>query len=291
MKRSDCYSAAATTGEPKVPDEFQAETLLAWSDRLMGFATCPAVVGMILKLDAMTRVVMPGGHRTLLLRVLEDPLERLLRAMPRLTPGLARTLIEHGWELSMEQRLACASYRNLKQAQEELDGLGVGADQAEAHLWLLEQQFLLLERQVHCSIGAGLAPPPGTWLEAHAGYRQGLRWFEGEGNAELLPYFADGFDPSLAYRRLVLTGIAAESLGARAGADVFVARLPGLAAQARIVGTDQGDKVADGWLLELDSDTPGRRADAAAPGREAWFLIPGPSFNGLLGSARPLDPS
>ena len=134
MKRSDCYSAAATTGEPKVPDEFQAETLLAWSDRLMGFATCPAVVGMILKLDAMTRVVMPGGHRTLLLRVLEDPLERLLRAMPRLTPGLARTLIEHGWELSMEQRLACASYRNLKQAQEELDGLGVGADQAEAHL-------------------------------------------------------------------------------------------------------------------------------------------------------------
>lgn len=286
MKRSDCYSAAMPTGGPKVADEFQVQTLLAWSDRLMGFATCTAMVGMILKLDAMTRTPMPDGHRALLLHVLEDPLTRLLQAMPRLTARLAHRLSTKGWDLSMEQRLACVFYRNLKQAQEELDRQGIGADQAEDCLWLLEQQFLLLERQVRCAIGASLAPPPGTWLEAHAGYRRSLRWTEGEGGAEFLRHYADEFDPSLAYRRLILTGIAAKTLGERTVADVFVARLPSLAAEARIVRAD--GQAGERWLLEFDADVPGKRVDGAATGRDAWFLMTGPAFEALLGTGRSL---
>ena len=143
MNRSDCYAVADPIPGSGVPEEFQAVTLLAWSDRLMGFSAYPALVGLLLKLDGMCRVQMPSGHRVLLLRVLEDPLDRVLQRVPRLTKTTVTRLAQQGWDLSMEQRLVCAACRNIMLAHAEMDLTEVGPNQCEARLWLVEQLLSL----------------------------------------------------------------------------------------------------------------------------------------------------
>jgi hypothetical protein len=281
MNRSDCYAVVPPLPGSDIPEEFQAADLLAWSDRLMGFATCPAAVGLLLKLDAMARMHMPGGHRVLLLRVLEAPLDRVLQRLPRPT----ETTIE-GRDLSMEQRLVCMACRNITLAHMELDSVGLAREQCEVRLWLVEQQFRLAERQLLFGARAGMDPPPGTWLEVHARYQQVVQGLASKGKHEAPDDCGTGFEPLLAYCYLLLLGIAIEALGAGALAEGVLVRLRALAAQSVLGGPDRGDdqlgeQGSGFWVLDPSLDIPARRAGSAV-GEGMRVLAVAPGFLELI---------
>jgi len=291
VRRPNCYVLPEVDPAQAIPDEFSAATLLGWSDRLTAMASCQAVVGLILKFDAMSRVPMPSRHRALLLHLVEDPLRRVFAAMPTLGPGAGRVLERRGWDLTMEQRLACAVYRNLKQTLEELDAVpaGTGPDPVETRLWVLEHQFGLLERQVVVALRTHLPVPSGTWLELHGRYRYFLQWCHHGSGGEAGAGLPGDFDPLAGYKRLLLLGIAAGLRVAEAGRDGFMARLRGWVADTRLEALGTGEPEAGAWVVDPTRDAPCRSDHRVVAGRGAWMLVPAPGFAELTQDADPAN--
>lgn len=285
VNRSSCYAMTMLDQGRAIPDEFDPATLLAWSDRLTGVGACQAVVGLILKLDAMSRVQMSGSDRALLLHLLEGPMQLVFASRPRLTPGAVRATIRHGWDLTMEQRLSCVVYRNCVRALSDLDDVpsSPGEDVAETRLWLLEQQFLVLDRQIGYAIRVRLPPPTGTWLELHGRYQYFLASFGGSRGTGQARGFGDEFHALPAYKRLLLIGIAAGSIGDEVGTEGFAVRLRAWTAEAELEAPDAAGPRPGVWVVDPTRDGPPYRADGPldlAPG--CSILVPPPGFVTLV---------
>jgi len=282
---SGCYGLARLDLGLAIPDDFDPATLLAWSDRLTGLGACQAVVGLILKLDTMSRVGMSGRDRALLLHLLEGPVHGVFEARPRLTPDAVRTTIQKGWGLTLEQRLACLVYRNLRQALRDLDDVPAGPDEdvSDTRLWLLEQQLLMLDHQIGYAIRARLSPPPGTWLELHGRYQYVLAWFDG--NAAAAPGVDIGTELDLlpAYKRLLLLGIAAGSVGDELNTEAFSARLRAWAAETGLEASGDTGARSGVWVVDPSLDGPPYAADGSVDSvPRCAILVPPPGFVTLV---------
>jgi hypothetical protein len=280
---SGCYGLARLDQGLAIPDDFDPATLLAWSDRITGLGACQAVVGLILKLDAMSRVVMSGSDRALLLHLLEGPVHWVSEARPRLTPGAIRATIQKGWGLTLEQRLGCLVYRNLRQALRDLDDVPVspGEDVSDTRLWLLEQLFFVLDHQIRYAARARLTPPAGTWLELHGRYQYFLDWFDA--SAAGAPGVAGETDLLPAYKRLLLLGIAAGSVGDELNTEAFAARLRAWAAEARMDAPGASGPRSGAWVVDPSRDGPPYEADGPLDlGPRCAFLIPPPGLVTLM---------
>jgi hypothetical protein len=287
---SSCYGLTELDQGLDIPDEFDPATLLAWSDRLMGLGTCQAVLGLILKLDAMSRVRMSGGDRALLLHLVEGPLQRVFEARPRLTPGAVQATIRKGWGLTMEQRLACVAYRNFTQALRDLDDAPAipGEDMQDTRLWVLEQQFIVLDHQFRYAVRAHLPPPPGTWLELHGRYQYFLEWFGGRGADE--PGIGAELDLLPTYKRLLLLGIAAGSVGDERNTEGFAGRLRAWAAETGLEATGATEVGSGAWVVDPSLDGPPVEADGSVDlGPRCAILVPPPGFVTLVQASGTVD--
>jgi hypothetical protein len=287
---SSCYALAELDQGYAVPDEFDPAILLAWSDRLTGLGDCQAVVGLILKLDAMSRLQMSGCDRALLLHLLEGPVQWVFDSRPRLTPAAIRATIRNGWDLTMEQRLACVVYRNLSRALRDLDDVpsGPGEQVAETRLWLLEQQFVVLDHQVRYAIRARLSPPTGTWIELHGRYRYVVQSFASGNGTEPRAGLGNEFDPLPAYKRLLLLGIAAGPLGDEASTEGFAARLRAWTAETGLEAPGAAGPSPGAWVVDLASDGPPYQADGSSDLPSGCVLLfPPPGFVTLVHPAGP----
>jgi hypothetical protein len=278
---SSCYALAEPDEARGVPDELDPATLLAWSDRLSGLGACQAVIGLILKLEALSRVRMSGPDRALLLHLLEGPMHWVFERRPRLTTGAIQAILGKGWDLTMDQRLACVGYRNLRQVLRNLDEALTSPDEdlTETRLWALEQQFLLLERQIGYAIRARVPPPPGTWLELHGRYLYFLDWLRGSRGAE--PGVGLGGEPDLeaAYKRLLLLGIANGSVRGGGDDEAYEARLRGWVAETGLEPPGAASLRPGVWVLDPALDGPPVAADTLADlGPYCSVLVPPPRF-------------
>lgn len=267
-----------------IPEEFLPAALLGWSDRLLSLETCPAVVGLIRKLEAMSRVRLSGCDRALLLHLLEGPVQRTFDRMPRMGQPLFRVVARHGWDRTMEQRLAEVVYRNFGQALSDLEAtpLGPGEDLTETRFWVLEQQFLVLERQIEHAIQAGASPPPGTWQALHGRYQYLQDWVDrGNGAAPGAGPAADSH-LHVGYRRLLLLGIVAWSAADELTRAGFSARLRKWAAETRLEA-DPAVLEPFAWVVDPVLDGPPCEADSSvALGARAFVLVPPPGFLTLV---------
>ena len=280
---SGCYGLAKLDLGLAIPDDFDPATLLAWSDRVVGLGACQAVVGLILKLDAMSRVAMSGSDRALLLHLLEGPVHWAFEARPHLTPGAVRSTIQKGWGLTLEQRLACLVYRNLRQALRNLDDVPASPDEdvSDTRLWLLEQQFFVLDHQIRYATRARLTPPTGTWLELHGRYQYFLDWFDGSAAAAT----GMGSEPDLlpVYKRLLLLGIAAGSDGDELNTEAFATRLRVWAAEAGLEAPGASGARSGAWVVDPSLDGPPYEADGSVDlGPRCALLVPPPGLVTLM---------
>ena len=277
MSQPNSYAPFDVATTLAVPEAFQAHDLLAWSDRLSVLGICQASAGLTLELASMSRASLDPRQRLLLLHLLEDPLQAILRGLFGRAPDSSRANDGQRFDLNMRDRLACAYFRNLKQARGELrlDPWRPDADLTETLVWALQQQFDLLGRQIESSLAARREPPHGTWLELHGCFAD--IWervhpvLDGGGAAR----YADDCQAEAAYKRLILMGFIAANNAALVLEPGFGSRLRTWVAETRLVVARSVAGGYDLWMVDLAADEPGRWIhEPIAQGSGGWVLIP-----------------
>jgi hypothetical protein len=294
MGQKNCYAPFDVSPTLAVPEAFQANALLAWSDRLSGQGICQAAVGLILKLDSMSRVRLDPRQRLLLLSLLEDPLHTVLRGLSGRVALVRRGGEAQGFDLSIEERLACAFFRNLKQALLELS-LGPSrpdVDLTETLVWALQQQFVLLGRQVESAIAARREPPFATWLELHgcfAYFQERVQPVLDGGDAA---HYGDDWQAEVAYKRLLLLGLLAASNAKLVPNPAFGSRLRTWVAGTGLVAAGSMAGQSGLWVVDVGVDEPARWTNGPiAQGAGGWVLVPPDDAATYLQTSAPLPSS
>jgi hypothetical protein len=291
MSQENCYAPFDLSPTLAVPEAFQANDLLAWSDRLSGQGICQASVGLILKLEAMSRAGLDPRQRLLLLHLLEDPLQAIFRGLSGRTVDSSQGGEGQGFDLSMGERLACAYFRNLKQARLDLsrDPSRPDAELTEGLVWALQRQFGLLGRQIESAMAARREPPPGTWLELHgcfAYFRERIHPILDGGDEAR---YVDDCQAEAAYKRLLLLGFVAANSADPVLDPGFGSRLRTWVAETHLVSAGSMAGGSDLWLVDVAADEPGRWThEPIAQGAGGWVLIPSEAVSDHLQAAMPL---
>jgi hypothetical protein len=197
--------------------EFDPCNLTIWLGGLRRQGLGLALPALILKLDALAKADLPPQWRVAVLQMLKRPVLTAAASLPKPVGGLQAG---GGSGLTLEQRLLLLTQANLKRAIVDLCRLefGEAAGADAARYWATGNLCAFIERQIRYGIDWGVPWPPGTWqglydlytLLTERGHLTVLR------NSELDQQDTDlmesaNFDPTNAFKRLLLLGIASQS--------------------------------------------------------------------------------
>jgi|UPI000364541C hypothetical protein len=268
----NCYQLAPPSEDAQACREFDSPAFDAWLERLSGQGLCQLLVSLLLKLERLAQVPVEGPRALAILQQLAIVLRDVADDLPkgRLPPPDAAA------PLSLEQRLCCIMFRNLKLTLERRDrsARGVPVDPDAERAWLVAEMFDWLGRQIELGVVRGRTWPPHTWQELHD-----LFFYASNRMAAARPRMAQaadalsGDDPQTAYKRLLILGLYAEQ-----GGDT-------------LLGPDQAERLADWarastledpglyfgylgtYLVEVSRDTPPRLVTGAlGSATRAWVL-------------------
>jgi hypothetical protein len=197
--------------------EFDPCDLTIWLGRLLRQGLGLALPALILKLDALGKADLPPQWRVAVLQMLKGPVLTAAASLPKPVGG------RHaggGAGLSLEQRLLLLTQANLTQAIVDLcrPEFSEAADADAARYWAIGNLWAFNERQIRYGIDWGVPWPPGTWqrlydlytLLTERGHLTVLRTSELDQHDTDLMESAN-FDPTNAFKRLLLLGIASQS--------------------------------------------------------------------------------
>jgi hypothetical protein len=160
---------------------------------------------------------LPPQWRVAVLQVLKRPLLTAAASLPKPVGGLQAG---GGSGLTLEQRLLLLTQANLKRAIADLCRLefGEAAGADAARYWATGNLWAFIERQIRYGIDWGVPWPPGTWqglydlytLLTERGHLTVLRNSEiDQQDTDLME--GSNFDPTNAFKRLLLLGIASQT--------------------------------------------------------------------------------
>ena len=197
--------------------EFDPCDLTIWLGRLLRQGLGLALPALILKLDALAKADLPPQWRVAVLQMLKGPVLTAAASLPKPVGGRqagGRT------GLSLEQRLLLLTQANLKQAIVDLcrPEFSEAVDADAARCWAISNLWAFIERQIRYGIDWGVPWPPGTWqrlydlytLLTERGHLTVLRTSELDQHDTDVMESAN-FDPTNAFKRLLLLGIASQS--------------------------------------------------------------------------------
>ena len=239
MTRERCYEPGGLSADPGAAREFEPEVFDHWVERLAERGAGGILMSLVLKLERLGRAPVSAKRRLEVMVRLMPAIRDLADELPK--PSAPRRAAERppvAAPLSLEQRLWCLTFRNLKQTLESADGHRGGElrDMEQVRLWLLDGLFECLGRTLELCIGQRHVPPPNTWQQMHDLYA----YFLGRVR-ESQPVAAwQELDPDIAYKRLLLFGVIA-------GEDALA---------ALGVATTR-DPCLDAWARESDLHDPG----------------------------------
>ncbi len=268
----NCYQLVPPSENAQACREFDSPAFEAWLERLSGQGLCQLLVSLLLKLERLAQVPVEGPQALAILQQLAIVLRDVADDLPKGRLPLP----DSAAPLSLEQRLCCVMFRNLKLTLERLDrsarGMLVNPDAERA--WLVAEMFDWLGRQIELGVLRGKTWPAHTWQELHD-----LYFYVNNRMAAARPRIAQaadadsGDDPQTAYKRLLILGLYAEH-----GGDT-------------LLGPDQAERLADWarasilddpglyfgylgtYLVEVSRDTPPRLVTGAlGSATRAWVL-------------------
>jgi hypothetical protein len=267
----NCYQLASPSESAHADREFDSPAFDAWLERLSGQGLCQLLVSLLLKLERLAQVPIAGPRALAILQQLASVLRDVADDLPRgrLPPDAAAPL-------SLEQRLCCVMYRNLKLTLERLDrsarGVLVNPDAERA--WLVGQMFDWLGRQIELGVLRGKTWPAHTWQELHD-----LFFYVSNRMAAARPRMAQaagahsGDDPQTAYKRLLILGLYAEHGGDTLLGPEQAQRLADWARASTLEDPGLYFGYLGTYLVEVSRDTPPRRlAGALGSANRAWVL-------------------
>jgi hypothetical protein len=259
--------------------------------RRLGVA--PALARFLVKLDRMSRTALDAAERIALLREIKRPLLKLVASLPKPRLTAVGEYPTGTGEITLEQRLYCLTIKNLRQALADLDQSSDfhSAELDKARRWLLRNLFRFLDRQVRFGLLYGRSVPRFTWQTLHDLYsyvsarrlampraiaRRHGRW--------------DDFDPRLAYRELLLLGLADSITKGRRFTPELIEEIAGFAQSCRLAEPDGFVGEFNVYRTDLSVDMPPQKVvGALTESFRGWVLIPGSGFFQCLQSEMHLD--
>jgi hypothetical protein len=183
----------------------------------------------------------------------------------------------------VEQRLYCLTIKNLRQALADLDRSSDlnSAELDKARRWLLRNLFRFLDRQVRFGLTYGLPVPRFTWQTLHDLYSyirvrrlampRAVARRRGRG---------EDFDPGLAYRRLLLMGLADVLTNARrCFTPDLIEEIAAFAGTCRLAEPEGFVGALGLFRVDLSNDSPPQRVvGALTESFRGWILLPDGGF-------------
>jgi hypothetical protein len=261
--------------------EFDAPAFEDWLERLSDRAFLQILIALILKMKRLVRAPLVGARREVVMRRLVAVVRDVADELPREVRPRPAAASAQDRSLSLEQRLICLLFRNLKRTLEVLDRSGGGAisQRDDARLWVIQELFTCLGRQVE--LGALWSRPwPGqTWQELHDLYA----YCRGRLSAADRLHPEGGFDPETAYKRLLLMGLIADQRATVLLAPERAGRFAAWVDETELSDPGSYFGVLGTYIVESSRDTPPRRVPGALGAvARAWVLAVPPDLLSAL---------
>ena len=273
--------------------EFELSNVALWLNQLRGQGLGLALPALILKLDAMVKADLRPMQRAQLLRLFKRPVLRALASLPKpivAASGFAKSAASG---VTLEQRLLLVIEANHRLALHDLSKVEYTGDLAceEARSWVIRNLFYFTERQVRYAIDWKLSWPPGTWQAIHDLYVL----LSTRGMLEpLLPTAFDAgdpdpaheqlLDPTTAYKRLLLLGLANQLKHGCGDDPVLIDQLDAWASETRLDDPEARVWDVGVFVVEVAKDAPPRyRPGVLEDPFHGWVLQPPAGFLALVG--------
>ena len=259
--------------------EFDPSNLTTWLGGLRRQGLGLALPALILKLDALAKSDLPPQWRVAVLQMLKQPVLRAAASLPKPVGGLQPG---GGAGLTLEQRLLVLMQANLDRAITDLGRLefSEAAGGEEALHWATRNLFAFIERQIRYGIDWEVRWPSGTWQGLYDLYiflteRGHLTLLCNSETDEHDTDLAEhaGFDPTNAFKRLLLLGIASHAKPCVWDDREMYKRLSEWAEETRL--DDPGPHVwqIGVYMVEVGKDAPPRHHPGILEDRFHGFVV------------------
>lgn len=284
------------------PEAFTEEALSARLAAVRKLDLPRALPRLMLELDRMLRVQIGAEVRVDLLRCIKQPILKAVAGLPKPKPAngspRARTRGNGAASppgtsppgdgkadssgITLEQRLLLMMTRNLRHALYEIDRTqaSVLLDDDVDRIWVLEQTFRFMGRQLRFGIDRDRPWPKHSWQDLHDLFV----YLVARGSVRVdagftVAMFEDDFDMEVEYKRLLLLGLLDRLTERRVPSADYYHLLKRWATESRLDEPEQAVNDERVVKVEVTRDEPPRLREGhlGAPFR-GWVLRPPRSF-------------
>jgi hypothetical protein len=277
--------------------EFEVPRVQAWLADLRRQGLGLALPSLILKLDALNKVDLPPIQRVELLRLFKKPVLKALASLPKPVVAASDFVQSAASGVTLEQRLLRVMQSNLQLALYHLFKFEWDAGTAgdEARSWAIRNLYDFTERQIRYGIDWKVPWPPGTWQDLHDLYvllstRGPMHVLDptefdarGPGHG---PALKRTIDAAVAYKRLLLLGLAGQFKPSCCDDPVLLKNLDAWAAESRLDPPERRVWDVGVYMVEVAQDAPPRhRPGVLEDSFHGWVLEPPQDFLAYIGRA------
>lgn len=282
------YSVSPDDAAGPMPDAeaFSEAALRARLDAMRRLDLPRALPLLLVELDHVLRARLPAELRVDLLRCLKHPVLKAAAGLPKpaAEPGIRSGLspnaqvVASNAGITLEQRLLLMVTRNLRHALYELDRTpaSVLIDEDDGRLWVLQQIFRFMSRQIRYGIDWDRPWPKHTWQDLHDLFV----YLVARGSVRVdagftVAVFDDEFDAEIEYKRLLLLGATDRLIERRTPSTDYYHLLKRWAADSILQDPEQVPRDEQVVKVEVSRDEPPRLREP--PPHEAfrgWVLRP-----------------
>jgi hypothetical protein len=269
----NCYQPDPEIASARLRREFESPAFDEWLERLSDRGLFQILIALMLKMERLVRAPLDGTRRQTVMQRLVAVANDVADDLPRGT-GRAGAGQGQGQDqpLSLEQRLICLTFKNLKRTLEVLDRSGGGgiSQRDAARRWVLQELFACLGRQIELGALWGRPCPPQTWQELHDLYAYCRARLGSAGERQQSD---GGFDPETAYKRLLLMGLIAGQGAKSLLAPERTGRFAAWVDETELNDPGSYFGVLGAFLVECSRDIPPHRVPGALGSvSRAWVL-------------------
>jgi hypothetical protein len=277
----NCYQPEPESNSEALCREFEAPVFEDWLERLSDRGLLPILIALVLKMERLVRAPLDGARRQAVTRRLVAIVRDVADDLPREVPRRGPTMPARDQPLSLEQRLICLTFKNLRRTLEIFDRSGGGgiSHRDDARQWVLQELFTCLGRQIELGALWGRPWPAQTWQELHDlySYCRGRLTFADRLNPE------GGFDPETTYKRLLIMGLIVEQRATALLAPERAGQFAVWVEETELNDPGSYFGVLGTFLVESSRDCPPRRvAGALGAVNRAWVLALPPDLLGAM---------
>ena len=281
--------------------EFEVRSVSVWLKDLRRQGLGLALPALILKLDALSKADLDALQRAELLRLFKRPVLRALGSLPKPIVAASSFAKNAAYGFTLEQRLLLVMESNFRQALHDLSKVEHSGDAAcdDARSWAIRNLLYFTERQIRYGIDWKLSWPPGTWQELHdlhtlLSTRDMLQVLVPTPFDVGDPDLTDDhpLDPTTAYKRLLLLGLASQLKPGCCDDPAFAEHLDAWAAESRLDEPEGRVWDVGVYVVEVAKDAPPKyRPGVLEDSFHGWVLEPAQGFLALVGRGRTSGPS